>query len=695
MSQFKLWLYAAVLGLSLLAGSPDAGRAQGCGSNNPNCIVPTAPLGTSDGRAASTKFVQNQIAAGLPLPNAEIYVGNVSGFAAAVVMSGDATISNTGAIAVNKTGGVAFGTMATQNASSVAISGGSITGLPAPANPADAATKSYVDATSAGLTILAPSGLATAAVLPNTPTYNNGASGVGATLTAGSNSTLTVDGTVAALGAVVLVNNQASAFQNGIYTVTTAGSGAAAWVLTRATYFNQSSNMLKGSYTFITGGVANASTSWVLAATTTTVGTTAVNFNQFSQATAATGVTYLAPGTGAVSRTVQAKLTDFISVADFGAIDDNSTDNTPKIQAAINQAQTHGRTLYFPLNSTGVYLLNTAFNSVAVLSITSPIRMVCEAGVWLKPSSSITNGQSILYFTAPTTAEIVQTRVIVDGCNIGDPAATTRFGNHGIVFDTTAGGTSQFAQPVVQNIKVTYSNINSHACINNVTIAGCAIFVNNIATNTSGGTYGAVFQNSMLNGGVNLLNAGDSNALINVFFAPDLTDANASNQGVYASLITGAGVLLLDNINCQVLHGCLIVDNAASVEVKNSNFEQISTNVENNNSMIDLGSSIIIASAGVGAVHIIGGSIVSSDCTNHPFLITFNKVGGAFFDALRLGMNCPSYPHALVQMTSNSSFIGIGAGNTCFNNGATTACIAGFEYVNSGTNNYKVTTGVP
>ena len=46
----------------------------------------------------------------------------------------------------------------------------------------------------------------------------------------------------------------------------------------------------------------------------------------------------------------------------------------------------------------------------------------------------------------------------------------------------------------------------------------------------------------MLNGGVNLLNAGDSNALINVFFAPDLTDTNASNQGVYASLITGAGL---------------------------------------------------------------------------------------------------------------------------------------------------------
>lgn len=175
-----------------------------------------------------------------------------------------------------------LGTLALQNANSVSITGGAITGLPTPVVASDAAIKSYVDAFAAGLNILASSGLATSTALPNSPTYSNGTAGVGATLTAGSNTTLTVDGTVAVLNSVVLVKNQASAFQNGIYTVTTAGSGSATWVLTRATYFDQPAEMKAGSYTFITAGSTNANTAWVMQAAVATVGTDPAIFNMFS-----------------------------------------------------------------------------------------------------------------------------------------------------------------------------------------------------------------------------------------------------------------------------------------------------------------------------------------------------------------------------------------------------------------------------
>lgn len=126
-----------------------------------------------------------------------------------------------------------------------------------------------------------PVRVATTGALPNTPTYANGTAGLGATLTAGSNGALTIDNRAVSAGDRVLVKDQAAQLQNGIYTVTNAGSGAAAYVLTRAVDANTSANFVVGMATSVIDGDANTGLIVVVATPlsgTITVGTTAVVF---------------------------------------------------------------------------------------------------------------------------------------------------------------------------------------------------------------------------------------------------------------------------------------------------------------------------------------------------------------------------------------------------------------------------------
>lgn len=124
---------------------------------------------------------------------------------------------------------------------------------------------------------------ATAAVLPNSPTYSNGVAGVGATLTAGvTNTTLVVDGYTPALNARILVKNQASAFQNGVYFVSQVAAIGLAWILTRALDYNQPSDINNTGAIPVINGTVNTTTSWVLTSSVTTVGTDALTYTEFS-----------------------------------------------------------------------------------------------------------------------------------------------------------------------------------------------------------------------------------------------------------------------------------------------------------------------------------------------------------------------------------------------------------------------------
>lgn len=121
-------------------------------------------------------------------------------------------------------------------------------------------------------------------------TYNNGTGGVGATLTnAGALAALSIDGVATVVGDEILVKNQSSTFQNGIYTVTIVGDGATAWVLTRAIFYDLPADIAPGDFVTVVEGTVNAKTQWIQLSTVATIGTDPITFE--SNVVAGTGIT--------------------------------------------------------------------------------------------------------------------------------------------------------------------------------------------------------------------------------------------------------------------------------------------------------------------------------------------------------------------------------------------------------------------
>lgn len=173
--------------------------------------------------------------------------------------------------------------------------------LPAdPTLPLQAATKEYVDTiASAGIHYHAPVRVESPTNL--NATYNNGTSGVGATLTnAGTKVALVIDGVTVATNDRVLVYQQTNQTQNGVYVVTNTGSGSTNWVLTRSsdtdTYGPSDPNALgAGDAFFVQQGNTGAGELYVCNTPgTITFGTTNITFTQIAATavyTAGSGLT--------------------------------------------------------------------------------------------------------------------------------------------------------------------------------------------------------------------------------------------------------------------------------------------------------------------------------------------------------------------------------------------------------------------
>ena len=425
---------------------------------------------------------------------------SITGNVSALSVTSDDVTASSGNLTLSGQGADGHVILAPTGTGTISASSKRITSVGTPTADGDAATKAYVDSVAQGLAIKASAHLATTADL--SATYDNGTSGVGATLTGGQ-AALSVDNHATDVGDRILVKNQTNASENGLYEVTTQGvTGTTEWVLTRVADMNQVAEVYS-AFVFVDEGSTNAHTGWVVSSTDesfTTFGDD-ITWTQFSGAG-----TYSADGGLLLNGTV------------FSADVDNSTidlDNDGKIHVK------DGLTLVTP---------NIGAATGTSLNLTGAANVGTDLTVTGNVDANNFNGTFYGTFTGTVDATVgaagTNTQVqFNDAGNIGanstftfnKTTSTLSVGNVTVTGDvsggTLTGALTTAAQP----------NVTSVGTLTSLTVAG-NITTTGTAGNISGANY--VIANFF---------SGNGSALSSI------TGANVTGTVANATYATNAG----------------------------------------------------------------------------------------------------------------------------------------------------------
>jgi len=439
----------------------------------------------------------------------------------------------------------AFGAI---TATSAALTTGTIT--TAPTSNTDIVNKQYADAIASGIHFHEAVELATTAALPAN-TYNNGTSGVGATLTANANGALSVDSTLTVVNYRVLVKNEVTQANNGVYTVTQVGSAGTPYILTRATDFDTAGSGVdqidEGDFFLVTSGTVNANTAWVQQTPPPiVVGTTAIVFQQFAAPityTAGTGLnespayTFNIANTTVTANTYgSASAVPVFAVNAQGQLTSVTNTNIAISGSAVSGAISGQAGSVANALTLGTYLTGTSYNGSAAVTATVDATSANTASkVVARDASGDFSAGTI---TATLTGNATNVSGTVAFANGGTGETTRQAAMDALAGAVTSG---QYLRGNGSDVVMSAIQVADVPTLNQSTTGNATTATT--ANNLDGGSAGTIPYQSAA-GTTAMLAAGSSGQLLqsNGAAAPSWVAAPVANNGTLTLAVSGTGL---------------------------------------------------------------------------------------------------------------------------------------------------------